>query len=202
MEDNGIRRRAPFLVATGLFGIALIIALVLVPGAPPDNGSPGVPSAGSVGRFVMAPSPRPVPAFDFTDAQGRRLGLADFSGRVVLLNLWATWCGPCVAEMPSLDRLQAALGGPDFAVVALSQDRGGGGVVLPFLSQHHLALVAYLDPPGAAALALGSQGLPTTVLIDRDGHEVGRMLGANAWDAPPARSLIEAVIASHGERTP
>src|SRR3989304_5648179 len=88
--------------------------------------APPHPAGGAVARFPPTDPPRPASDAAFEDGAGRRLTLADFRGRVVLLNFWATWCGPCVVEMPSLDRLQARLGGADFTVVALSQDRGGG----------------------------------------------------------------------------
>ena len=192
MDDIGTRRWPVILAALG-FGIVLAGTLVLITAITPDGRSPG---GGQFGRFAATPVPTPVPPLSFQDAKGNPVRLHDFLGRVVLLNLWATWCTPCVREMPSLDRLQTALGGPDFQVIALSQDRSGAGVVLPFLEHHHLqALTAYLDPPGLATQALGSEGLPTTLLIGRDGREVGRMLGSSEWDTPMARHLIESLIA-------
>ncbi|WP_236024945.1 TlpA family protein disulfide reductase [Arenibaculum pallidiluteum] len=136
--------------------------------------------------------PTPAPQLAFTDGDGRPVSLGDFGGRVVLLNLWATWCAPCVEEMPALDRLQAKLGGPDFAVVALSLDRGGRDKVEPFLrglSLENLAL--YLDPRAASTAALAARGLPTTFLIDRQGRLVGKAEGAVPWDSPSAFRLIE-----------
>jgi thiol-disulfide isomerase/thioredoxin len=125
--------------------------------------------------------------------------LSDFAGRVVLLNLWATWCAPCVREMPTLDRLQAELGGPDFEVVALSSDRAGAAAVEPFFRTHGLSrLGVYLDPQGEATRALGTRGLPTTVLIDREGREVGRLEGVAEWDSPEAKALIRAYIDRKG----
>jgi thiol-disulfide isomerase/thioredoxin len=146
---------------------------------------------GTLGPFVASAAPTAAPDLPFTSGDGKPLTLADFKGRVVLLNLWATWCGPCVEEMPALDRLQERLGGPDFAVVALSVDRQGRSLVEPFMEKlglKHLAM--YLDTTSALMRALKVRGLPTTVLLDRDGREVGRLEGAAAWDSPEAEALI------------
>ena len=140
---------------------------------------------------LEADLPLPVPALSFKDATGRPLTLADFRGRIVLLNIWATWCVPCRKEMPDLDRLEAELGGPGFHVLALSIDRGGPERVQRFFDEiaiQHLAI--YLDQPSAAMSALAITGVPTTLLIDRDGHEVRRWVGPAKWSSPEFRSLI------------
>jgi thiol-disulfide isomerase/thioredoxin len=119
------------------------------------------------------------------DGEGRSLTLADFRGRIVLLNLWATWCTPCREEMPTLDRLQARLGGTDFEVVALSIDHDGIAAVRKFYQEigiKHLRI--YNDPTTDATARLGVIGIPATLLIDREGREVGRALGPAEWDAP------------------
>jgi len=144
-------------------------------------------------------APKPVAPFSFVDGEGRRTELADFAGRFVLLNVWATWCAPCVREMPSLDRLQAALGGKDFQVVALSVDRGGRNVVEPFLKKHELQnLALYLDQQAAVLDVLGSREVPATLLIDPDGREVGRILGAVEWDAPEIVAFLRKQIGRSG----
>ena len=145
--------------------------------------------------FSMLPMPQPVPALAFVDRDGVAKSLADFKGRVVLLNIWATWCVPCRAEMPALDRLQAKLGGPDFEVVPLSIDRKGLEVVKPFYAELGLkSLGIYLDQSGNAANALDAVGVPTTLLIDRDGRELGRKLGPAEWDQPDAVAVIQRAI--------
>jgi thiol-disulfide isomerase/thioredoxin len=142
-------------------------------------------------EFTPLPTPRPVPALAFIDGDGTPKTVADFAGRVVLLNIWATWCVPCRAEMPALDRLQAKLGGPDFQVVALSIDRKGLEVVKPFYAELGLSsLGIYLDRAGTAARALATVGVPTTLLIDREGREIGRKVGPAQWDEPNAIALI------------
>jgi thiol-disulfide isomerase/thioredoxin len=135
-------------------------------------------------RLVPAKKPVPLPEVRFTDGEGRPMALADFRGRMVLLNVWATWCTPCREEMPTLDRLQAQLGGPDFEVVALSIDHDGIAAVRKFyreISIKHLR--SYNDPEMRATTALGVLGIPATLLIDREGREIGRALGPAEWDA-------------------
>ncbi|HET6159299.1 MAG TPA: redoxin family protein [Dongiaceae bacterium] len=146
---------------------------------------------GALQGFVVHPMPKVVPDTHFQDKEGRTRTLADFRGKVVLLNIWATWCAPCREEMPTLDRLQAELGGPDFEVVALSIDRGGFDVIAKFFVEvgvQHLAM--YLDSTTEAASTLGAVGLPISLLIDRDGTEVGRLIGPAKWDAPEMVEFI------------
>lgn len=148
-------------------------------------------SAAEPHSFVVHDPPKPLPDIRFHDADGHTRGLADFHGKAVLLNVWATWCGPCRKEIPTLDRLQAALGGADFEVVALSIDRQGLDVVRKFYGEigvEHLAI--YIDSSGRAARELGAAGLPTTLLIDRAGREVGRLVGPAEWDSPDMMAFI------------
>jgi thiol-disulfide isomerase/thioredoxin len=137
----------------------------------------------TLGQFTALSAPLPAPALAFTTRGGAQKQLADFKGKLVLVNLWATWCGPCVEEMPSLDRLQAKLG-DKLTVLAISEDRQGETVVAPFLQKNgiqHLAI--FLDPKSAATGALGAQGLPTSYLIARDGTIVGKEEGGATWDS-------------------
>ncbi|MGQ0663960.1 MAG: TlpA family protein disulfide reductase [Pseudomonadota bacterium] len=141
--------------------------------------------------MTLHDKPRPLPEIGFTGAGGRALGLADFRGMVVLLNLWATWCLPCRREMPMLDRLQAKLGGAEFEVVALSIDRSDIMIVEAFYDELDLKhMKIYHDPSGKAARALGLIGLPTTLLVDRQGRELGRLVGPAEWDSPETVALI------------
>ncbi len=174
-------------VMTGLVGVALMLAAA----GPAAARDAAPPIAGAVQNFTPAESLRPVPAIPFIALDGTEHTLADFRGRVVALNFWATWCGPCIREMPSLDRLQAALGGDDFTVVLMSQDRNGETLVPPFLARLGLEhLTSYLDPTFPLFRAMGGRGLPTTILIDADGNEIGRIAGAAEWDTPEALALI------------
>lgn len=170
--------------AAARLGFALVMMAGTAVAGPPAF-------SGASADFTPIDPPRPAPVLDVVDAAGRRVSLADFRGRVVVLNLWATWCVPCVKEMPALDRLQADLGGPGFQVVALSLDRGGRPVVEAFFHKQGLgSLPIYLDPSAVALRALKPRGLPTSLLIDRDGNEVGRLEGAADWDSPEAKRLI------------
>jgi thiol-disulfide isomerase/thioredoxin len=147
-------------------------------------------------NFVIHETPQPVPEISFQDGSGQRMTLADYAGKVVLLNIWATWCAPCRKEMPTLDRLQAELGGPDFEVVALSMDRKGPDVVTKFFGEigvKHLAL--NIDTSSQAMFALGAVGLPLTLLIDREGREIGRLIGPAAWDSPEMMAFVRDRIA-------
>lgn len=141
--------------------------------------------------FDLLDPPRPLPELRFVDGEGRPLTLADFRGKVILLNIWATWCIPCLREMPTLDRLEAKLGGPDFQVVVLSIDTAGVAVVKKFYKALKLkALGIYVDKTTRARVALGIAGIPTTVLIDRRGREIGRYAGPAEWDDTPAIEFI------------
>jgi thiol-disulfide isomerase/thioredoxin len=124
--------------------------------------------------------------------------LAEFQGKGLLLNLWATWCVPCRQEMPALDRLQAHLGGPAFEVVALSIDHAGLPAVAAFYQELGLrTLAVYVDPSGSAGRYLGVPGIPATLLVDALGREIGRAFGAKAWDAPEVIWEIERRLGSN-----
>ncbi|OFW31054.1 MAG: redoxin [Acidobacteria bacterium RIFCSPLOWO2_02_FULL_65_29] len=147
--------------------------------------------------FNIYPQPRALPNVRFADGNGRGMTLRDLRGKVILLNVWATWCPPCRKEMPTLDRLQAKLGGPDFEVVALSIDRGGPFVVRAFYEEIGIsALPIYLDETTDAATELGVVALPVTLLIDREGREIGRKIGPAEWDSPEIVTLIRGYIVS------
>ena len=141
--------------------------------------------------FRVHEAARPVPDLAFEDDRGGSRRPGEFRGKTVLLNVWATWCVPCREEMPALDRLQRELGGPDFEVVALSIDAGGVAVVKRFYGEIGIrSLPIYVDPSMRATSALGTVGLPTTLLIDAEGREIGRHIGPAEWDSPQAVRLI------------
>lgn len=150
------------------------------------------PIAGDMKDFITAEPAKPVPAFAITDLEGKEVTLDAFKGKVVVLNLWATWCVPCIKEMPSLERLSAKMKDKGVAVMSVSQDRGGLKQVGPFLEKHGLkGLPIYLDPKGAVLKAIAGRGLPTTLVIDKEGREIGRLEGDAEWDGPHAIALIE-----------
>ncbi len=155
----------------------------------------GPATAAGAASFALNESPAPVPEISFVDSAGTQRSLADFRGRFVLLNIWATWCVPCRTEMPTLDRLQAELGGPVFEVVALSIDRNGAAVVQKFFDEVGIQnLAVFVDTSSQAAFSLGTVGLPATLLIDRNGQEIGRLVGPAEWDAPEMVVFLRSVI--------
>lgn len=168
---------------------------VAKPAAPPQTAQPAATGVklnqGHMTAFVFKNAPEPLPEVAFTDGAGKPMTLADFKGRKVLLNLWATWCAPCRKEMPALERLQKELGSDKFEVVALSVDRGGIEASKKFLDQIKVsALKLYVDATGRANSTLKAVGLPTTVLIDEQGREIGRLVGPAEWDSEDAKRLV------------
>jgi thiol-disulfide isomerase/thioredoxin len=147
------------------------------------------PLSGAVADFNRFDPPRPAPGVDFHDGAGKLLHLADFRGKLVLLNIWATWCAPCRAEMPSLDRLEAALGSQGLVVLPVSLD--GGPAVALFYGEHAVThLGVYLGAQDGLQKAFKFTGVPTSFLIDAKGRMVGSLEGATQWDAPESQALI------------
>jgi len=143
------------------------------------------------GRLDRSHAGTRAPAIGFEDGEGRPTNLAAFRGRPVLVNFWATWCGPCIVEMPSLDAL-AAREGSDVEVIAISQDADGRQAVTDFFRARNFSrLEAYLDPRMRLMPALGIDTLPTTILYDREGVEVWRMTGMADWHSERAARLLD-----------
>ena len=147
--------------------------------------------------LLLRPKPLDLPEIAFADRDGKPKSVADFAGKVVLLNIWATWCVPCREEMPALDKLETKLGGKDFDVVAVNIDKGGPDKATAFLNETgatHLAL--YTDPPGKLFSTIKTVGMPTTLIIDRNGKEIARLVGPADWASPEAIAVIEAAVAA------
>jgi thiol-disulfide isomerase/thioredoxin len=155
------------------------------------------PAAGQSTTFTMSPidPPQQAPEIAFLDRSGHSVRLADFRGRIVVLNLWATWCVPCVSEMPSLDRLAARFANEPLAVIAVALDREGKRTVDAFYRRIGLGtLPQYFDPRGLVFKDLGSTGLPTTVVIDHEGRQIGRLTGPIDWDSAAAAVYLAPLI--------
>src|SRR5262245_17966634 len=165
--------------------------------APPAQGSVSRALAtGEMTAFVVKAERKPVPEISFTAENGAALSLGQWKGRVVLVNLWATWCAPCRKEMPTLAALQTAMGSKDFDVVAISVDRMGVEASAKFLNEVGAsALKLYADPSTDALTKLQAVGLPASILIDREGREIGRLLGPAEWNSSDAKALITAALA-------
>ncbi len=162
-----------------------------------SRGPTAAPSASGdkMAAFVHKKSPVELPEITFNDADGNALTLANFKGKTILLNLWATWCAPCREEMPALDRLQKELGGEKFEVVALSLDRKGAEASQKFLDETKANnLKLYIDASAKQGTVLKIVGMPTTILINKEGQELGRLAGPAEWDSADAKKLIEAAL--------
>ena len=138
-----------------------------------------------------------VPALNFTfpGLDGKKVSLADYKGKVVLLNIWATWCAPCVAEMPSMEKLYQELKGKDFEILAVSIDASGAKDVLPFMKKYKLSFPALTDTRGAIKELYQTTGVPESIIIDKDGIIVEKVIGPRDWATPGAiryfRNLIQ-----------
>jgi len=184
------------LAAAGLYWHTGSAGKVESPSAVIAAGSLKPLATGTMAAFLTHDPRKDIAPFTFNDAAGGEKTLADFKGRVILLNLWATWCAPCRKEMPDLAKLQQDLGGSDFEVVALSLDIKGAEASAAFLKEtgaDNLAL--FTDTSSASLAALQALGLPATVLIDREGKEAGRLLGPANWASDEAKTLIMVVLA-------
>ncbi len=194
-----------------LVNIALGVAVVAVVGAlaylaasalrpepplPVAQAPAGRPVAG---RLIEVEARPTVADVAFTDIDGREHRLSELKGTPVLVNFWATWCPPCIAEMPSLDALQGKLGTDTFRLIALSQDRdrkdmSGIEIAKKWLDEAKLANITAYHADHNTARALGTQGqLPVSILIDKEGREVARVFGAMHWDTPEMAARIEAL---------
>jgi thiol-disulfide isomerase/thioredoxin len=194
-----LKRVVPALLGAVLLAAVLWIGFQYWGAATPPPGSAKdatvPPISGTVAKFTLTNPGRPAPIEPFFDADGNEVSLHQFGGKVVLLNLWATWCAPCVEEMPSLDRLQAQLGGDRFQVIAVSVDRRGAAAVRPFFEKLAIAhLPIYVEPKNQLAQSLGLQVLPSTIVIGPHGLMHGNIIGAVEWDAPEAQDLLRFYI--------
>jgi thiol-disulfide isomerase/thioredoxin len=170
----------------GTVAVALLLALSVAAAAEEEKPK--------LGEFIPASRPQPAPELSFQDLEGKSASLADFKGKLLVLNLWATWCGPCLEEMPSLEQLQVNL--PDkLVVVAVSEDRGGAKIVQPFLDKLGLKKVKiYLDPKSDVGHAFEVRGLPTSIVIGGDGKVLGRVEGAAEWDSVEMYGVLKPLL--------
>lgn len=191
LKAHGLRSAIIAVAILGLAGALYVISASLVSSAPGPLDSY---ARGAMSGFVSVNEPPPQPLGRIVTGEGEEISLADRRGRLVLVNFWATWCAPCVVEMPELDALQARLGSDDFEVMAISMDRTMDEARRFFTENglEHLAL--YHDPALRLAMSAGSRGLPTTILYDRHGGEIGRLTGEAAWASDDAVALIEAAL--------
>lgn len=151
-------------------------------------------ASANLSRYEIV-SPQELPAFSFGNHEGYPTDLAQFKGRIVLLNIWSLGCGPCISEMPSLDRLAGMFPDKDFAVVAVNIDPLKSEAVKSFYDKSKFQyLNIYVDPYGKTKESLHWRALPTTIILNREGKMIGRMIGATSWDSTEAVELIESLI--------
>ena len=147
-------------------------------------------------KLAEAAKPEPAPLIPFLDEAGAERTLADWKGKVLLVNFWATWCAPCREEMPSLEALQAELGGEDFAVLTIASGRNPPPAIDKFFAEIGVETLPKLrDDRMALSRAMGVMGLPVTVLIDREGNEVARLIGDADWASEPAKAVVRQLTA-------
>lgn len=186
------------LATHSLYGAALVLASLVGPAAAwtaEDAAALEAARTGDMSRLAVHEAPRGPydAAFDGPDGPA---AFTDWPGKVVLVNFWATWCPPCLKEMPAIDALSASMEGDEFEVVAISTDRGSPDKPAAWLAENGVeTLELYHDGRMAAARAAGLLGQPTTLILDRQGREIARYQGEAEWDGEAARALIEAAIA-------
>jgi thiol-disulfide isomerase/thioredoxin len=156
--------------------------------------APGAAEPEAAGTLDIANRGKAMPLSNFEAPDGAKISLAKFRGAPVLVNLWATWCGPCVKEMPTLDALATRTKGK-LTVLTVAQDAKGSDVVDPWFEKRKFAMLKpYLDPENRLGLNYGSGMLPTTILYDAEGKEVWRVIGGMDWNGPRANTLLAATI--------
>jgi len=184
------RRRALLILGAAAAGGSLAVAGRL---GKPAIHTPARPEGRLLGieTLIRTDPPAPLPPARMVDGAGVSHGVAEFAGSGLVINLWATWCVPCVAELPALAVLAARLKEASVRVLALSSDRGGAPVVEAFYRAHAIeGLAVWLDPKGEAAQAWGARGIPTTLIVDRAGRERGRLEGAVDWASEAAVGAV------------
>jgi peroxiredoxin len=159
--------------------------------------------AGILGLALWARgrTPAVAPDFSLTDLSGQAVRLSAYRGRVVLVNLWATWCPPCREEMPSMERLHQQMKDRGFVLLAVSEDEGGAQTVKSFVDQMKVTFPVLLDPQGEVGRKYGVWGFPESFLLDRDGRIVERVIGPRDWAAPAQIAQIETLLAAQAGAT-
>ena len=169
--------------------LCLFALIVLIPvTACKDKGSQ------APGTSTEAVEHKPAPEITVTPLNGNSIKLSDLKGKVVMLNFWATWCPPCREEIPSMMKLNAAMAGKPFQMVAVSIDEGGKPAIESFFRTSGFMLPAYTDPGSKAAAAYGITGVPETFIIDKKGLIAKKVIGPFAWDGPEAAVFLDGLI--------
>ena len=161
----------PAAIAVSLI---VTIALIVVSLVQDDSSLESVKMS-SIGEGIPAPN------FTFPGLDGKNTSLSDYKGKVVLVNIWATWCPPCVYEMPSMQKLYNEFNGKNFEILAVSIDAAGIDAAAPFMKKHKLSFPALMDPKGTIKSMYGVTGIPESFIIDKQGVLVGKIIGPIDW---------------------
>ena len=184
-------KRTKLLYIIGICTVSVIVA-ISAPHASAETTKTAMEGSNFKEKYRPLHPPKPVPQTPFFENGDIERTISDYKGKVVVMNFWAKWCAPCLREMPSLDRLQAKMKDQGVEVLALSLDRKGASVIKPYfktaLIEH---LVIMVDKRRKVASSLQIKGLPTTLIIDREGREVGRLEGPTEWDSNEVLSLLK-----------
>ena len=203
MASGPEAKRPPHMVLGVLSGLVmrraflLGLAYLLYTGFGASANAGTVPPGlltGDMAKLVLAEVPRAVPDAKLLDVQDAPHSLAEFKGKWLVVNFWATWCVPCRLEMPALDRLQRAM--PELAVMTVATGPNPLPAIGRFLSEAGVTgVTVWRDPDQALAHQVGILGLPVTLIVNPEGAEVGRLIGGAAWDAPEAQAVLAALMA-------
>jgi peroxiredoxin len=174
----------------------LIAGLLLLPLAGAVFSVADVDGVTSIAQRGIVKPGEPAPNFQLRDMNGRIMSLSELRGKVVLLNFWATWCGPCRIEMPAMERLYRTYDRKDFEILAVSTDAQGVAVTRPFQEENHLTFPILHDADFRVGLSYGARTLPMTFMVDRQGIVRQHIFGARDWEAPEAHQLIEMLMRS------
>ena len=175
------------VLIAGLFLLSIAAAMFV---------AAGNDSIASVAQRGVVKPGEPAPNFQLRDMDGRTRSLSELRGKVVLINFWATWCGPCRVEMPAMERLYRAYDRKDFEILAVSTDAQGVAVTRPFQQENKLTFPILHDADFRVGLSYGARTLPMTFMVDRQGIVRQHIFGARDWEAPEAHQLIEMLMKS------
>jgi peroxiredoxin len=182
MEEKKFNTKAAILVS-----LAVVFALVLVSLLQNDSALEPV-------KLTPTATGIPAPDFTFPDLNGRNISLSDYKGKVVLVNIWATWCPPCVYEMPSMQKLYKEFKGENFEILAVSIDTAGSDIVAPFMKKYKLTFPALTDPKGTIKTLYGATGVPESYIIDKQGIIIGKIIGGRDWATPEIFRFFQKLI--------
>ena len=184
-ENQGVRRvsfRTIILFVLMVVGIGIIVLLQFKDSSFNLSGKP------------LRGKDMPAPNFSLPGLDGKKVSLTDFKGKVVLLNIWATWCAPCVAEMPSMQKLYQQMKGEDFELLAVSVDETGAEAVKPFMENHKLGFPVLLDTNGEIKNLYQITGIPESFIIDKDGMILEKIIGPRDWASSEAIRYFRNII--------